>query len=608
MRKVSTIACLLWLVFSPILARSEPNDTLAIQSAVDSIGPYQIGGLIWQDNNYNGIHESYEPGLPGWQVRLSNGQFAYTDVQGYYSFENLNTGMYLVNPTVPTDWLQTFPRRVENYLYNGSLRLAGSANQKVEVVAVETDALGNTYIGGHFTGSALLNPTSDTHTYVARGSQDIFLIKFNANGSHAWTGTCGGSSQDTLGNLAIDAWGNIFIGGSFRSKSDLDPSNAEVWVQGEGQLSAFITRLNADGTFSWARTLGGSQASTAVEDLATDDQGNVFATGTFTKTVDFDPTDSIDLRTSPFQSGRYASLFVTRINSDGSYGWTNTSQSEPLIFNAYGLISEPIKIDIGPNNMLVIGGLYEGRIDFDPSSKVDLFKHKGDADIFITQQDTNGNYHGTWQIAGAEEDRIYDLCVDTNDDITFVGSYSGIVDFDPTSGRDSYRRTGKDVGWFVTHMNANGSYGWTQAWELGDGLPQSATGVTVDAFGNAYVALYEPYAEPWDARILALSNQGQINSNLVLGIHDSDTHDVSFDPLMLALSVDALGNLLIGGRFSNSVDLDPTASEDIHSAIGTHDGFVTTIAVPYEGYLVSLNPEFQATNADFGVVRVSSTP
>lgn len=51
-----------------------------------------ICGTKWNDLNHDGVHQSTEPGLPGWTIHLSKGQTAVTDQFGNYCFTNLQTG------------------------------------------------------------------------------------------------------------------------------------------------------------------------------------------------------------------------------------------------------------------------------------------------------------------------------------------------------------------------------------------------------------------------------------------------------------------------------------------------------------------------------------
>jgi uncharacterized repeat protein (TIGR01451 family) len=82
----------------------------------DLAGPSPLGincrldGHKFLDVNGNGAWDkSFEVPLEGWEIKLSNGETAYTDANGFYEFENLFDGTYSVNEVCPEGWVQTMP-------------------------------------------------------------------------------------------------------------------------------------------------------------------------------------------------------------------------------------------------------------------------------------------------------------------------------------------------------------------------------------------------------------------------------------------------------------------------------------------------------------------
>src|SRR6185295_8774289 len=59
-----------------------------------------------------------------------------------------------------------------------------------------------------------------------------------------------------------------------------------------------------------------------VQTVAVDAAGNRYVTGPFSGAVDFNPGVGADVKTSASFIG--GDVFVTRFNSDGTYGWTQT--------------------------------------------------------------------------------------------------------------------------------------------------------------------------------------------------------------------------------------------------------------------------------------------
>jgi len=80
-------------------------------------------------------------------------------------------------------------------------------------------------------------------------------------------------------------------------------------------------------SYAWTATLR-SSGDEAVSALAVDEDGNVYLAGWYENLVDFDPSPDVD--THVCNGGR--DIFVTRLNADGSYGWTWTAVSGRVSF------------------------------------------------------------------------------------------------------------------------------------------------------------------------------------------------------------------------------------------------------------------------------------
>src|SRR4030065_627661 len=98
-------------------------------------------------------------------------------------------------------------------------------------------------------------------------------------------------------------------------------------------LSTFFICLTSATPFAaapqpkWTETMGGATYSSASgSSVAVDGSGNVYVTGMYCRTVDFDPGAGEDNHTSVGNND----IFLTRINADGSYAWTKTMDGTAL--------------------------------------------------------------------------------------------------------------------------------------------------------------------------------------------------------------------------------------------------------------------------------------
>src|SRR5690606_15385540 len=124
------------------------------------------------------------------------------------------------------------------------------------------------------------------------GTYDIFISKLDANGNFIWAKNMGGSFGDNRGNsIAIDDSGNVYTTGHFQGTADFDPGTSTYNLIGAGGYDIFISKLDANGNFVWAKRMGGSSTDKA-ESIIIDDFNNIYTIGKFVGTADFDPGTS----------------------------------------------------------------------------------------------------------------------------------------------------------------------------------------------------------------------------------------------------------------------------------------------------------------------------
>lgn len=149
------------------------------------------------------------------------------------------------------------------------------------VSAVATDANGDNYIAGYFTGSMML--AAGGNGVQSAGGSDIFVAKLGPAGGPKWIRRIGGIGEEFIfGTLAVAPNGDVIVASR---------ANDEITVEGTvlpaaGESDIFIARYATDGTLQWARRYGDG-ANQFVESIATDASGNILITGYFQGMIDF---------------------------------------------------------------------------------------------------------------------------------------------------------------------------------------------------------------------------------------------------------------------------------------------------------------------------------
>ncbi|MFC1607455.1 SBBP repeat-containing protein [Candidatus Latescibacterota bacterium] len=73
--------------------------------------------------------------------------------------------------------------------------------------AIAVDGSGNVYVAGYS------NATWGSPVNSYTGDYDAFVAKFNSSGALQWNTFLGSSSPDYCNTIAVDASGNVYVGG-----------------------------------------------------------------------------------------------------------------------------------------------------------------------------------------------------------------------------------------------------------------------------------------------------------------------------------------------------------------------------------------------------------
>jgi hypothetical protein len=307
---------------------------------------------------------------------------------------------------------------------NGSFvwakRFGGAGREGGLAAAVDTS--GNVYVQGMYNAPGDYNPGSATFTLACAGSYDVSLLKLDSSGNFVFAKRFGSSGEDMGNGLAVDSSGNVLSMGSFYGTVDFDPGSATRPLTAAGGSDIFVSKLSSSGAYVWAKRLGGSGAEQG-GDLAVDASGNVYATGAFTGTADFNPVaDATALRTS--QSGS-TDVFVAQLSSSGAYRWAQS-------FGASGTDKgNGLAVD---STGVYVTGKFAGSIDFNPSASATytLASAGGSTDVFAMKLSTSsGGFHWARRAGGSSNLDEGEAIAVRAGRAWITGGFAGTVDFDP---------------------------------------------------------------------------------------------------------------------------------------------------------------------------------
>ena len=201
---------------------------------------------------------------------------------------------------------------------NGLFIFGGTGEEKVGAARI----LGNTLYLMGVTNSNDARVNGIGAQYTTNGGEDIFICAVSKVNGMVLPGfgvggvKLIGGTGDEDGTLEVTAKA-LFTLGNSSGQAVLLGSNGAIDLT---ETSNFLLSVGCNSGIEnfIAKEF---QALKTISSMEVDSSGNVYVCGTFQNSIDFDPTTGVDEKTS---LSSFFSAFVTRLNADGSYGWTQT--------------------------------------------------------------------------------------------------------------------------------------------------------------------------------------------------------------------------------------------------------------------------------------------
>jgi hypothetical protein len=348
---------------------------------------------------------------------------------------------------------------------------------------IATDASGNVYTTGNFFGTQDFDPGPGVFNMSVTGSDDgIFISKLNSNGDFVWAKSIK-NVYNTADAIAVDASGNIVIAGFFDKGDvmDFDPGPGTFNLSAVG-YDMFVLKLTTDGDFVWAKHIKGSNTAAHAfpESIALDPAGNIYTTGYFQTTIDFDPSAG----TFNLTAGEFRDIFISKLDADGNFVWAKAMLGAGTC-GACDDKARSIALDASGN--VYTNGFLRGTADFDPGPGIFNLTPASGGGFFISKLDNNGNFIWAKTFGGTASGvaDVGDMALDASANIYITGGVYGTSDFDPGAGTFNLTSAGSsDI--FISKLDVNGDFVWARL--FGAGSFDYATTLDTDGAGNIYTA------------------------------------------------------------------------------------------------------------------------
>lgn len=391
--------------------------------------------------------------------------------------------------------------------------IGGLDYDKANDVAIDTD--GNIIVTGSFQGTVTIGTT----TLNSFGLDDIFITKLDPEGNFLWAVNAGGSDYDEGIAVTTDINNNIIVTGSF----SVDAFFGSNVLTSSGGTDVFTAKYAPDGSVIWARK-GGGNSFDASNAVAVDNNGNIYITGIFTRSITFDPFS--------IQGGEYFSIFLVKYDSNGNAMWLNAGISNGFYNSGNGIATNSL-------NDVFLTGMFGDQINFSGT----ILTSVAGPDVFLVRYDTNGNLIWIIQAGGTSYNEAgYDIAIAPNNDIFLTGGFSETINFGgiPPLTSNSFSNS------FVAKYNLSG----TPQWAVITGTATNTFGGSLD-LDNA-------------GNIFVLSTTGQ------LGLKRGELDRVHFAKLRNDGTL--IWEFEAGGEFTNTIGGITVNNEGEAYAAGGFDG------------------------------------
>ncbi|MEY3441748.1 MAG: hypothetical protein RLZZ519_29 [Bacteroidota bacterium] len=303
-----------------------------------------------------------------------------------------------------------------------SVHWANITPVNVEVVQVDADDQGNSIAVGHFSSQLIIG----NDTLNSSGSLNVFIAKYDVNGTPIWARKFGGSSTDIVYGMGVDPLGFVYITGGSRSSMTVAGTVFPANQYGD----FYLVKYAPNGNLLWALH-GGTPGGESGENIGFDAQGNVYVAGSM--------GNALTIGTTTMPQEGVASAFVAVFSPQGQVLSTH-NHSGPFAYNG----ARGIAVLANGDHYLV--GQYDASVVFGTDTL------RGIDNCWVAKFDAAGNYQWSREMQGPDYHVWYDVGASANGDVFLVGDFYDTLYF----GGNVYPVVGlNDI--IIAHYDANGN-------------------------------------------------------------------------------------------------------------------------------------------------------
>ena len=275
---------------------------------------------------------------------------------------------------------------IARYNPDGTLAWAKRAGGSLKEIglAITTLSDNSTVVTGWFEGASTFGlGEPNQKVLTSAGNHDIFIARYNSDGTLAWAKRAGGTNNDEGHEITTLSDNSTVITGYFTDSATFGPGEINQTVlNSSGHEDIFIAKYNPDGILTWVKLAGGSSPDYG-NGITSLSDNSIVVTGYFQGSATFG-LDEIN-QTVLWATGGYldSDIFVARYNQDGLLTWVKLAGgSSPDYGSGVSTLS---------GDSIILTGLFYNSATFGLSEINETVLYSvGDYDIFIARYNPEG--------------------------------------------------------------------------------------------------------------------------------------------------------------------------------------------------------------------------
>lgn len=394
-------------------------------------------------------------------------QYITGSFEGIVDFDPTTLGTYnlTANATGPDIFLAKYsPAGVLRF----ALSLGGVYNDEGRGIAV--NASGHIFLTGYFMDQVDFDPGPTTQTLNSLVNPDGFILELDSTGLFISVKQIQGIGEVLPTGIQIGATGDLVIAGRFIGACNFDPGNTNYTLNGSGagDPAIFFAKYDAGINFQFAKEINGSGLD-ILQDFYLDASQQIYLTGYYQNTVDFDPSGS----TQALTAAGAQDAFFAKYDATGNFLLAKSISGTST--------EEGYSITADQTGNIIVAGSFTGTVDFDPGAGTTNITAASAFSVYISKYDSNGNIIFA---RGFGEGRPKALKCDQYNNIYLGGYYSGAYNFDPAASNLTDTALG-GIDIFFARYQSDGTLGF--AWRFGGTSGDEIADFDIDLSSGFYL-------------------------------------------------------------------------------------------------------------------------